>query len=62
MALNDADRFVFGPGYLRFSPATRPSAVLVLDQEMSSSDLAFLGAFVQLSRSRGAVVLGHVCF
>ena len=64
MTLNDADSFLFGPGDLRFSPAARPSAILVLDQQMRRSNLAFLCAFVQLSRRRrrGAVMLRHVGF
>ena len=62
MPLNDPDRLVFRPGYHRFSPAARSSAVLMLDQEMSSSDLAFLCTYVEFSRRGSAVMLRHVCF
>lgn len=62
MTLNDLDRFLFRPCDLRFSPAARPPAILMLDQEMGSSYLALLCAFIELSRSRRAVMLRHVCF
>ena len=62
MTLNDPDRFLFRPRDLRLSPAARPSAILMLDQEMGSSYLAVLCAFIELPRSRCAVMLRHVCF
>jgi hypothetical protein len=63
IALDDLQSFVLGPGNICLSPALRPSTLIVLDQQMGSSDLAVGPTILTFDLGVGsAVMASHVRF